>query len=132
MKIRPITLKDYHKISTFWKKHYKFSNRDTRQKIKILLAKNPGLSILAEKNGEIIGTTLASFDGRKGYLQKIVIRKDFQGGGLGKELVKIAILSLQKAGALDIRVNCDKKLVPFYKKCGFKESGVIALKIKLY
>jgi len=127
-----MTLKDYGRVSGFWKKHYKFSKRDNRKKIEILLAKNPRLSLLAEKDGEVIGTALATFDGRKGYLQKVAIRKDCQKKGLGKKLVKVVISKLKKEGALDIRVNCDEKLVPFFKKCSFGESRVIVLKIKLY
>jgi len=133
MKIRRITPKDYPNVSRFWKKDYTFSKRDTKEKIAILLKKNPSLSVLVEENGEVIGTALASFDGRKGYIQKVAVREDYQGKGLGSRMVKEVIERVKRAGALDIRVNCSKESVSFYEKFGFKvKKGLIPLQIKYY
>jgi predicted N-acetyltransferase YhbS len=120
MEIREIDLADYTKVARFWRKYYRFSNRDTEEKIEIFLRKNPGLSVLVEEKDEIVGTALASFDGRKGYIQKVVVREDFQGRNLGLGLVKEVIKRLKKAGSLDIRVNCDKHLVFFTRNSVLK------------
>ncbi len=127
MKIRIITLGDYQKLIQFWKTHYFVRGIDSFKYFKLFLEKNPGLSILAEENGNIIGTVLGSFDGRREYIQKLAVHKDFRGKGLGKKLVEKVVEKLQAKGALYIPINCEKELVPFYKKCGFKITGQVTV-----
>ena len=120
MKFRPITIEDYPKLIEFWKINYLITPLDEFERVKLFLEKNPGLSLLAQDDsGEIIGTVLGSFDGRRGSLQKIVVSKNNRGNGIGQELVKQAVKKLQSVGALDIRFNTAEELVSFYEKCGF-------------
>lgn len=132
MNIRSMQLTDYPQVLRFWKEHYKVSSRDTKENIEVLLTKNPDISILAEEEGEIVGTALGSFDGRKGYVQKIAVAASKRGSGLGKELVSELINNLKRAGSHDIRVSCREELIPFYQKCGFElKEGLFQLQIKL-
>jgi len=87
---------------------------------------------LRDDDGQIVGTTLGSFDGRKGYIQKVAVNKDYQGKGVGQRLVNETIKKLEDAGALDIRVGCSEDLVAFYEKCGFKRDTIVPMKIKRY
>jgi ribosomal protein S18 acetylase RimI-like enzyme len=120
---KEIKINDYQKLIQFWKANYFIRGIDSLKYFKLFLEKNPNLSILAEKNGEIIGTVLGSFDGRRGYIQKLVVHKDFRGKGIGKELIKRVTKKLQKAGALYIPISCKEKNIPFYTKSGFKKTG---------
>lgn len=120
MIIRTITIEDYPLLISFWKENYLLTPLDEFERVKLFLEKNPGLSLLAQNNKKILGTILGSFDGRRGSLQKLVVHKDERGQGIGQKLVKEAVKNIQKAGALDIRFNTDKELVPFYEKCGFQ------------
>ena len=120
MKFRAITIEDYPKLIEFWKTNYLITPLDEFERVKLFLEKNSGLSLLAqEDSGEIIGTVLCSFDGRRGSLQKVVVNKIYRGKGLGQKLVKQVVAKLQSAGATDIRFNIAEELVPFYEKCGF-------------
>lgn len=133
MTIRPIEVNDMESIYTFWENNYKVSDRDTVERIKEFIIKNPEISTLAEENNEVIGTTLGSYDGRKGYIYKVVVREDKKGIGLGATLVKETVKKMQDLGALDIRVFCDPKLIGFYEKCGFKvKEGLAHMQIKKY
>lgn len=129
---RAITISDFEKLKGFWIKNYKVSKRDDYSHLKVFFDKNPNLSTLIEEKSEIIGTCLASYDGRKGYIQKVVVDKDVQGKGIGKKLVTETLKKLKKVGALDIRVACDKSLIPFYESCGFVVDNIAHLKIKDY
>ncbi len=119
MKIRNITIEDYPKLIEFWKTNYLLTPLDEFDRVKLFLEKNFQLSFLAEEKGQILGTVLSSFDGRRGSLQKLVVSKEHRGKGIGKELVMDAVKKLQEAGAIDIRFNTAEELVPFYEKCGF-------------
>ena len=125
MKIREITVKDYHDLIKFWKENYFVNELDNFKQFKIFLEKNPYLSILTEENGEIIGTALGSFDGRRGYIQKLVVHKNFRGKGIGKQLLKIVINKLHAKGAKYIPISCEKEMVPFYESSGFKKTNQV-------
>ncbi|MGH7203998.1 MAG: GNAT family N-acetyltransferase [Candidatus Levyibacteriota bacterium] len=96
MQIRPVVISDYPKLVAFWKANYLLTPLDEYKRIKLFLGKNKDLSILAEENGKIIGTVLGSFDGRRGSLQKIVVKKDQRGNGIGQILVKEVVKKLDK------------------------------------
>lgn len=127
MKLRTIVLGDYNKLIPFWKKNYFVNEMDSFDRFKLFLDKNPNLSLVMEENDEIIGTALGSFDGRRGYLQKVVTGKDSRRKGVGKQLVEEVLKRLQDAGARYIPINVEEDLVPFYKNCGFKKTPQIPM-----
>ncbi len=103
------------------------------ESIKFFLDKNPNLSTVAiDDNNNIVGTVLASYDGRKGYIQKMAISTDLRGKGYGQEMLNHTIEKLKEAGALDIRVNCNEKTASFYEKCGFSRKPIVSLQIRNY
>lgn len=49
--------------------------------------RNPGLLILAEEHGHLVGSALAGWDGRRGWLYHVAVHKDERRRGIGKGLV---------------------------------------------
>lgn len=131
MNVRNLTINDYEKLIPFWEENYFANEHDSFERLKLFLNKNPNLSILAEENGKIIGTALGSYDGRRGYIQKLVVDKSFRRKGLGKELIKKIIEKLQSSGITYIPIAVEEELVPFYEQSGFKKSGQIAMNINI-
>ena len=136
MKLRSIKPEDVKKVHQFWQEHYEVSKKDTVERIVEFIQKNPGLSTLAEDDGKVVGTALGAYDGRKGYIQKVSVHKDYRGTGLGQKLVKETVDKIKKAGALDIRVNCGEELIDFYGKAAVNyhntsssELGILQIKI---
>lgn len=129
MEIRAITIKDHEQLILFWKENYFVNELDEHEPFRLFLEKNPNLSFLAEENGEIIGTVLGSFDGRRGYIQKLVVRKDHQKKGLGKQLIGKVISKLRAIGTLYIPINAEEELTSFYEKCGFKKTKQVPMSI---
>ena len=127
MNLRTIVIDDYQKLVPFWKKNYFVNEMDSFKRLKLFLEKNPDLSVLIEENGGIIGTALDSFDGRRGYLQKVVTDKDSRRKGMGKQLVKEVLKRLQSLGGTYIPINVEENLVTFYEKCGFKKTTQIPM-----
>lgn len=119
MDLRTITLDDYSKLIAFWEENYFVAEMDDKNHFSLFLDKNPHLSVLIEENGIIIGTALGSYDGRRGYLQKVVTSKHARKRGVGKQLVNEVISRLKAVGALYIPISVEEGLVPFYEKCGF-------------
>lgn len=131
MNIRTIDLRDYQKLITFWKVHYFVNIMDNLERFELFLMKNPNLSIFAEEKGEIIGTALGSFDGRRGYIQKLVVHKDFRGKGIGKKLIKEIVKRFKVLGVLYIPISCETENVKFYEKCGFKKTKQVPMNMNL-
>ena len=114
MTIRTIRKEDYQRLIPFWKENYFVNELDDYEHFQLFLEKNPGLSFLVKDKEEIVGTILGSYDGRRGYIQKLVIRKDYREKGLGKQLVEKVVKKLREAEALYIPINSEKELVSFY------------------
>ncbi len=131
MTFREITIKDYDRLIPFWKENYFVNEMDSFDRFKLFLEKNPNLSILAEDNGNIIGTALGSFDGRRGYLQKVVVNKELRRQGLGQQLVKKIIERLKALGATYIPISVEENLIHFYEQCGFKKTDQIPMNINI-
>lgn len=129
MLFREITIEDHEKLIPFWKENYFVNEMDNYDRFKLFLDKNPGLSILVEDNGNVVGTALGSFDGRRGYLQKVVVSKELRRKGLGKQLVEEVVKKLHTVGALYIPISCEEELVSFYESCGFKKTHQISMSI---
>lgn len=115
----------------FWKENYFIGDMDELKYFTLFLAKNPDLSILIEEDNEIIGTALVSYDGRRGYLQKVVTRKNLRGKGIGILLIQESIKRLKETGAKYIPLSAEKELVGFYEKCGFIKKDSISMSIDL-
>lgn len=131
MEFREITIHDYDKLIPFWKTNYFVREMDNRERFKLFLEKNPKLSIIAEENGKIAGTALGSFDGRRGYLQKLVVDKNLRKNGIGQKLVERIIKKLQILGATYIPIAVEKEIVSFYQRCGFKITSRIPMNIEI-
>lgn len=74
--IREMLLADYDAVVALWNSTPGVDIRpvtDSRDGIERLLARNPGLSVVAVNDRELVGCALASHDGRRGFLQHVVV-----------------------------------------------------------
>ncbi len=129
MNLRTIVIDDYQRLVPFWEKNYFVNEMDSFNRFRLFLDKNPDLSVLMEENGEILGTALGSFDGRRGYLQKVVTDKDQRRKGIGIQLVKEVLKRLKAFGVTYLSIAVDKDTISFYEKCGFKVSDSTSMNI---
>lgn len=71
---------------------------DTPQGIAACLARNPGLSQIARREGRIVGAVLCGHDGRRGYLHHLAVEPAVRGQGLGSAMVETCLARLAAAG----------------------------------
>jgi ribosomal protein S18 acetylase RimI-like enzyme len=61
-------------------------------------------------------------------IDELVVAKEYQSKGVGKQLVLAAIEQCRQLGCCEVEVSTEKTNVEarkFYRKCGFKERGML-------
>ena len=65
-------------------------------------------------------TSVVSDNVRHAFLLDVMVRPEFQGRGLGREVVLRAIDAMRAKGVTAFHVDCAQDRAGFYEKCGFK------------
>src|SRR5690242_2848983 len=74
--IRPMVETDYAQTAALWHGAQEIRNyiaADSPQAIARFLKLNPDTCFVADASGQIIGTILGGFDGRRGYIYHLVV-----------------------------------------------------------
>ena len=94
-----MTIEDYDGVHALWLSIRGFSIRsidDSREGVEKFILRNPGTSIVAEEEGEIIGAILCGHDGRRATFYHVCVREDRRKQGIGKAMVVRAMNELKK------------------------------------
>lgn len=110
MSIRPITATDHPALLALWRRTPGLCIRpeDAFEPFCAYLARNPELSLLSEIDGQLAGCLLVGHDGRRGYLQHLVVDQPYRGRGLAQALLaealaRLAALGVQKSHVFVLR-----------------------------
>lgn len=87
--------------------------------------------VAVKKDGEVIGTTTLIIEqkfihngGLVGHVEDVSVRKDYEGTGVGSALIKKVVESAQKLGCYKCILDCDRRLIKFYERLGFRKHGI--------
>ena len=101
MQIRSLTINDYDQIIRLWSRAglpFKPKGRDSKQAIKAQMRLNPEFFLGAFDDSRLVGVVVASFDGRKGWLNRLAVDSIYQRRGIGKALIAEAEKILGRHG----------------------------------
>lgn len=96
--VRAMQMEDYPRVYTLWTGIEGFGIRsidDSKEGVERFLKRNPETSIVAEAEGEIIGTILCGHDGRRGCFYHVCVKQGFRKQGIGKAMAVAAMKALQ-------------------------------------
>ena len=99
MIVRTMTIEDDQGVHDLWMTIKGFAIRsidDSREGVERFLKRNPATSVVAEENGEIVGSILCGHDGRRGCLYHVCVREDCRMRGIGKSMVVRCMEELEK------------------------------------
>ena len=97
--VRIMTIEDYEGVCALWKKIKGFGIRsidDSKEGVARFLKRNPTTSVVAEKDGRIVGSILCGHDGRRGCLYHVCVDEDYRRHGIGKRMVVFAMKALKE------------------------------------
>lgn len=97
--VRIMTIEDYEGVYALWKKIKGFGIRsidDSKEGVARFLKRNPTTSVVAEKDGRIVGSILCGHDGRRGCLYHVCVDEDYRRHGIGKRMVVFAMRALKE------------------------------------
>lgn len=124
MKIRPYLDSDEAAVADLWREVFADSpswnhpETDIRRKLSV----QRELFLVAIVGSELVGTTMAGYDGHRGWVHYVAVSPKHRRRGIGKALMnsveeKLAAMGCPKLN-LQVRASNDE-VVSFYRKLGY-------------
>ena len=122
---RTIAIEDYPKIAELWSSTDGVVVRtsDSKEGTEKYLSRNQGLSFVAEFEGVIIGSIFAGHDGKRGYIQHLIVSSNHRSKGIGSQLVSLCIDALSNLDIVKSHIHVlidNKNAKEFWFKQGWK------------
>jgi len=122
--IREMTIRDFDRVIALMQQTPGVTVReaDSKEAVGQYLARNPGFSFVAEVAGELVGCIMSGHDGRRGYLQHLLVAPSHQKQGLATRLVSAALNKLEAEGILKSHIDVlatNSSAMEFWHKIGW-------------
>lgn len=130
--LRPFDPADYDAAHALWARTpgVGLSAADERGPIERYLARNPGLSFVAEEGGALVGTILCGHDGRRGLIHHLMTVPGARRRGIGRALLRAGLQALRAQG-IDkchlLVVGDNEPGLAFWRAVGAAERTELAL-----
>ena len=117
---------DYSRVIILWQTietGMHIGPSDAPEEIKKKIERDPDLFLVAEQNGEIIGTIIGAFDGRRGMIYHLAVHNAFRRQGIGQALLAEVEKRLKEKGCIKclLMVLEDNETAKrFYEESGWK------------
>lgn len=122
---------DYAAAVCLWEsmeKGVRLGRSDTPEEIATKLTRDPDLFLVAEAGGEIIGTVIGGFDGRRGMIYHLAVNHRYRGQGIGGLLMDEVERRLRARGCRKcyLMVTPDnREAMQYYERRGWARMDVI-------
>ncbi len=122
--IRPYTEADKPGVIALWRMVFPEAPawNDPAADIRRKLTVQPDLFLVAHDEGRIIGSTMAGFDGHRGWVYYVAVAPDWRRQGIGRALVRTAEEGLAHLGCTKVNLQVrasNPAVVAFYENLGF-------------
>jgi ribosomal protein S18 acetylase RimI-like enzyme len=101
MRIRELGIEDYERLLALWREAglpFRPRGRDRREAMAKELEGASATFLVAEEGGRLVGSVLATDDGRKGWINRLAVLPSQRRIGLAQRLVAEAEARLQRKG----------------------------------
>ena len=136
--IRPFSFpQDYPAVYQLWEaagSGIHVGDSDTPVEIQKKLERDPDLFLLAEMEGQVIGSVLGGFDGRRGMIYHLAVQAALRGNGIATALMNELETRLRAKGCLKyyLLVTYENlKAIRYYEGHGWERMALHAYGKKL-
>ncbi|MEZ5357965.1 MAG: GNAT family N-acetyltransferase [Candidatus Zixiibacteriota bacterium] len=91
MEIEPFRIEEYDELIALWERSglpFDKADRDSRDKIEKQTYDDHVVILTLKDNGRMIGAVIGSSDGRKGWINRLVIEPEYRGRKLAERLLE--------------------------------------------
>jgi ribosomal protein S18 acetylase RimI-like enzyme len=95
---------------------------DELPELRKLIDRNPGLFLVAEEDGMVVGTVMGAWDGRRAWIYHLAVLPDRQGGRDRRMLMEELERRLRAIGATKLNLLVERGnagVADFYRKLGY-------------
>jgi ribosomal protein S18 acetylase RimI-like enzyme len=129
MRIRSATVADAPRLIELWTAAgLKFRAEDVPAELAAVLDRDPDLVLVAEDASGLTAAVLGTFDGRRGWVNRLATRADLRGRGQASAVLAELELRLGAKGCrkVNLLVEPDNEQVTgFYRRSGYAEDQLI-------
>jgi N-acetylglutamate synthase len=125
LEIRDFKMDDYYSVIKLWETAglpFKPEGRDSKEKIEAELRKGIAIFLIAEIDNKIAGSVIGTHDGRKGWINRVAVKPEYQKNGVAKKLVTEVERKLNELG-IDIIAclieNWNDRSMKVFQKLGY-------------
>ncbi len=131
---RAFQIADYERAVALWHsvEGVEICRGDSRAEIAGYLARNPGLSRVAEEDGVLVGAALCGHDGRRGFIYHLAVAAAVRGRGVGERMLEECVRGLQAAGirrAILLVANENAVGHAFWRRQGWENIDAFAMSL---
>lgn len=135
MNVRPVESRDVEAVLALWRAVFPEygdpgrPQRDPRASVLRKLAFADGLFWLAERDGRVIGTVMAGYDGHRGWLYSLGVHPEARRAGVGLALLAEAERALTALGAPKVNLQVftrNEAGQAFWRKAGYQVDDVVS------
>jgi ribosomal protein S18 acetylase RimI-like enzyme len=118
-------LSDIPAVLTLWREaESESTHTDDSLSLTKLIKRDPFALVVAESEGQIVGSVIAGWDGWRGSIYRLAVAPDARRAGLGRRLVVEAEQRLAGLGARRLQtfvVATDAQATGFWRSSGWEE-----------
>lgn len=127
--LRELAGSDGDRVRTFWLAcGIRIRPGDDDASLDAFARRNPGLALLAEDRGRIVGTALAGWDGRRAWLYHVAVHPDERRRGIGRTLVRALEDRLTVLGCPKINLivwQGEERAMAFWSAIGYAREDTV-------
>jgi len=110
-------------------------HNDPRLSLRRKLLVDRDLLLIAEAEGEVVGTVMGGYDGHRGWIYSVAVDPARRRQGTGTALIRRMESLLKERGCLKINLQVRARnagIIPFYESLGFRVEELVSLGKRLY
>jgi ribosomal protein S18 acetylase RimI-like enzyme len=128
--IRELRMTDYESVIALWAEagiHYKPKGRESRPRVAKELKSEQAIFLVAATGERVVGVILGTHDGRKGWINRLAVAKEFRRQNVASRLVTAVETRLNELGIEVIACLIEPEnsvSKTFFSKLGYTKAPV--------